>query len=264
MAKWPFGEPFYCGKTVVKPEHRLQGHKQAAQLYPDRETSKRLFECGEHLTTRVMEIVPAGDDWAAREKHWINILRFSFGGTNISDGGSGVPGYVPSAEAIAKSRAAKIGKPRSPETRAKLSAALKGRKLPPEVRAKMKGRKHSEETRAKMRERMTGNTISPEGRARISSSKIGRPRSDETRAKLSKAHKGKKHSPETIAKRSAALKGRKISAETRAKMSARMTGAKLSAEIRAKISAARKGRTFGPRGPYKKRSEESAVPLVGI
>lgn len=127
MAIWPGGEPFYCGKTVQTPNKRLQEHRFTASLYPNRPTSKRIVECGKHLTLIIVETVPPGENWVARETHWIKILRFSFGGTNISDGGTGVPGYVQSAAAIAKSRAAKIGKPRSSETRAKISEALSGK-----------------------------------------------------------------------------------------------------------------------------------------
>lgn len=187
MVKWPFGEPFYCGKTVARPNTRLSGHRRNALLWPGRETSKRILECGEHLTLKIMETVPIGSDWTTREKHWIKILRFSFDATNIADGGSGVPGYVQSAEAIAKTRAAKIGKPRSAETRAKLSAALKGRKLSPEMRAQRGN--VSVETRAKIRAALKGrppsaNSYSAEARAKISASKKGKPRSPETIAKI--------------------------------------------------------------------------------
>lgn len=138
LTVWPFGEPFYCGKTVRTPEKRLRQHKHTARTHPDRDTSRRIVECGEHLTMRTMEMVRSGDDWVAREMHWIKILRFSFGATNISEGsGGGRPGYDPSIETRAKLSASRKGKVTSDETRAKLSAALKGRRMSPEAIAKM-------------------------------------------------------------------------------------------------------------------------------
>lgn len=255
MARWPLGEPFYCGKTVHNPRKRLDGHRRNALLWPDRETSKRLLECGEHAIMRVMETVSAGGDWIAREKHWIAILRASFGGTNIADGGGGVPGYVPTAESIERTRTAKIGKPRSAETRAKLSAALRGRKLSPEYAEKFRNRVISDETRAKMSAASKSRTLSPEACAKISASKLGKPRSAETCAKIRAANSGKKHSPEHVAKISAANTGKKRSAECRAAMSERMKGYNPSAETRAKMSLAKEGIA---RGPYKPRS---GIPL---
>lgn len=263
MAIWPFGEPFYCGKTVHRPAHRLHGHRlhghrRNAVLWPSRSTSKRLIECGEHLTVTVMEIVPAGGDWVTREKHWIAMLRASFGGTNIADGGGGVPGYIPSADAVARTRAAKIGKPRSAETRAKLSTALKGRRLSPEHAAKFKNRVFSIGTRTKMSVASAGRTLSPEARAKISASKVGKPRSAETCAKVRATHLGKTLSEDHIAKIRSANTGKKRSTECRAAMSERMKGHNPSAETRTKMSLAKKGIA---RGPYRPRSR---VALRGV
>lgn len=82
------GRPFYCGKTVQSEKQRLGQHKIHAQRHPEREHSKRIFECGEHLAIKVMETVQPDENWASREKHWIAYLRSRFSGvTNVSDGG---------------------------------------------------------------------------------------------------------------------------------------------------------------------------------
>jgi hypothetical protein len=146
----------------------LYEHRDTAQRFPNRATSKRLLECGEHVQIVVMETVPINGDWRERERHWISLLRYSFpGGTNVSDGGDGVPGLVHSEATRAKISATKKGvkgKPLSPETRAKISASHKGKKLSAESIAKRtatrKGYSPSPETRAKMSAANKGNKFS--------------------------------------------------------------------------------------------------------
>ncbi|WP_156436065.1 GIY-YIG nuclease family protein [Bradyrhizobium pachyrhizi] len=102
-AGWSNGQPFYCGKTVEEPRIRLNGHRAKAKLWPSRKTHQRIIECGDDIRIQVMETVPVASDWVAREKHWIELLRFSFpGATNVSAGGVGTPGQIPSSETRAK------------------------------------------------------------------------------------------------------------------------------------------------------------------
>jgi hypothetical protein len=90
LSFWPEGRPFYCGKTIRTAKYRLHQHKWQAQHRPDREHSKRLLECGEHVDIRVVETVPPDGSWIKRERHWIAYLRSLFPGvTNIADGGEG-------------------------------------------------------------------------------------------------------------------------------------------------------------------------------
>jgi hypothetical protein len=128
-AGWPMGEPFYCGKTVDSAEARLSSHRFDARKWPNRRISKRIAECGEHVRAQVMETVPLDADWIAREKRWIELLRFSFpGGTNVSDGGDGSPGYVHTEESRAKMRAksrTRIRRRYALEGLAKRSVAMK-------------------------------------------------------------------------------------------------------------------------------------------
>ena len=105
---------------------------------------------------------------------------------NLTDGGDGVSGCIP-----------------SPETRAKMSAAQKGRTFSPEALARMSAAQANR---------------SPEHRAKISAASHNR--SPETRAKLSAANKSRSWTAEARAKLSAAFKGRKLSPEARANMSA--------------------------------------------
>lgn len=191
LIEWPNGLPFYCGKTVMDPQIRLIRHKTSSRKFPTRPISRRLGECGDLVRIQIMETVPVGGDWVAREKFQIYSLRTLYPNTvNVASGGQGAPGLIHTVEA-----------------RAKISAAQSGRKLSPEWCANI-GRAHK------------GRIISHEQRVKIRSALTGRKLSEEHRANVSKAMKGMKHSAEHVAKRSAARKGQTISAEQRSKISA--------------------------------------------
>jgi hypothetical protein len=198
-AGWSRGKPFYCGKTVQKPERRLQGHREK----PYGDAGPRVVECGTHIRIHLVEVVAPDQDWAARERFGIYSMRLLWPGCclNLSDGGEGCPGWVPDAEHRAWLSAKEQGKKRSPETRVKMSIAARNRS--PEHLAKLgaanQGKKRSSETRAKI-------------------SAAAKNPSPETRAKMSAARLGKKQSPEHIAKAAATRIGRICSPETRAKI----------------------------------------------
>jgi len=183
--------PFYCGKTVDKPERRLRNHISDANRY-DRPICRRLRECAGNIRVQIMEIVPVDGDWVAREKRWIEILRFSFpDNANIADGGQGVPGFIQSAETIAKKRASRLGKVTSPETRAKQSAAQMGKPVSHEARVKIgtanAGKIRTDAFRAGRSAMLKALWESKEYRAKISRSRTGRKASAEHRANLKRA-----------------------------------------------------------------------------
>lgn len=131
---------------------------------------------------------------------------------NVTDGGEGVTGYVPTAETRAKISASVskvlIGRPCSPETRERIAAAQRGAKRGPnpEHSARLKGGKRAAEHRAKIGAAHVGRKDSPEVCARRAASNRGRIVSPTTRLLLSMSHKGHKPSEEANAKRSASLK----------------------------------------------------------
>jgi len=132
----------------------------------------------------VLEEVPA------RERHWIAYYREWGHLTNITDGGEGLPGYVP-----------------TPELRQKWSQMRKGVKYAPGRISAMKGKKHTEEARQK---------ISEAGR---------RPCSPETRRKIAAKSQGRDMSH--LQQLSAAKRrGVPISEDHRAKIIAKTTGRK--------------------------------------
>lgn len=100
LKTWPAGRPFYCGKTVHPVERRFAQHRAASYKPSRNKTAMRINSCGDDVRVVTMEIVPAGDDWQAREKRWIEIIQFCFPyTTNVSAGGQdGMVGYKHSAK----------------------------------------------------------------------------------------------------------------------------------------------------------------------
>ncbi len=153
--------------------------------------------------------VGAGPEWGQAERRWIGIMRERGEPlTNLTDGGEGTPGFVPSPQFRDRVRKALMGNKhalgciRSFETR----ATLRGINRSPETRAKMsraqKGRFVSLEARAKMRLAHLGKPISPEQRNKRLGKKnsLGCVRSPEFREKLRQANLGKKAPIETRAR----------------------------------------------------------------
>ncbi len=125
------------------------------------------------------------------EIHYIRVYNSFQGGLNLTQGGGGARGRIPSEETKGKISVARKGRPKSEETKAKISTAKRGRKL-------------SEEAIAKRSATRKGRPVAQETRARISAAKKGKPKSEETRSRISAANRGKTFSEETRAKLSAA------------------------------------------------------------
>lgn len=132
---------------------------------------------------------------------------------NMSDGGEGSSGYVPTEQARHHHSICMRGRKHKKETLEKMSLSRTGEKNA------FYGKKHSAETRIKISKNRAGlpahnKGISPslETRVKISNSLTGRkghPTSEETRKKISSILKGRK--------------GKPVSAETRKKLSEAVT-----------------------------------------
>lgn len=173
----PEGCPFYCGKTVQVPKVRLRHHRSSFALsrYPNRPVTIRIRQCINFVRIKTVEIVAFGEDWAAREKAWIALLRTLNPAhvTNISDGGeSQTPGWKHKPETLIKIGAVHKGKKFSPERCAAMSAERKGCIISPETRIKIsaanKGQKRSAEFSANQSAARKGLVRSPEHCARLS------------------------------------------------------------------------------------------------
>lgn len=189
---------FYVGK----------GQGKRAHSYRDRNIHwKRIVAKYGHDAV-ILDHFNDEQDALAHERYLISSFRaLGVPLCNLTDGGEGVSGYVPTAETRAKASAVHKGVSHSAEHRAKIGAANKGK-----IR--------STEARAKVSLVHSGKTISTEHRARITAALKGRKLSPEHIAKVVAATTGKKRSAEFCAKNSAAKKGGILSAGHRAKISA--------------------------------------------
>lgn len=89
--------PRYVGKTDYYLHVRHKAHISASRrprLPVHRWIAKRALR-GDRLVIRLLEYVPSGGDWAARERHWIAQYR-EMGAPllNLTDGGEGQSGHV--------------------------------------------------------------------------------------------------------------------------------------------------------------------------
>jgi hypothetical protein len=165
---------------------------------------------------------------------------------NMSDGGEGASGVIPSAETRKKIGDASRGKPRPPHVIAILRAANTGIKRTPEqIRANSeyrKGKKLNPETVKKIAAANTGQKRSEDARKNMSEAAKQRGISAETLMKAHLATRGMKRSKEFCAKVTAALTGRPVSKETRDKIRSRHIGRVIPKETRDKISQALTGK----------------------
>ena len=248
----PCGEPFYIGKGRGKRAGAIKSSNQIFVRIVDKIKAAgevpSVIKIAENLSeSEAFEVEKAYIKKYGRRNNFTGVLA------NLTDGGEGQSGWIPSLE-----------------TRAKISSAHKGRKLSEEHKAKIKssgaGRVVSEQTRQKLSDAFTGRVVTAEHRARISAAHIGKSLSEEHKAKISAnsgsrsedarrrmsesrtgrthsaetkikigdAHRGKVYSEETRAKIGAASLGRKHTKETRERMSERASN--ISAETREKIA----------------------------
>lgn len=91
----------YVGKTANDPHRRLVYHIHASNKHtrhlPSGRWLQKLKQDG--LRPIVATIELAGSDWAEREAFWIKKFRsYGFDLLNLTDGGEGLRGYVPTEE----------------------------------------------------------------------------------------------------------------------------------------------------------------------
>lgn len=94
----------YVGKTVRSPRKRHKEHIMAAMKdkprLPVHRWIRALYARGMWSCLWHLERVSEGEDWAARERHWIaKFRREGHDLLNLTDGGEGLSGHSHSAEA---------------------------------------------------------------------------------------------------------------------------------------------------------------------
>lgn len=110
LCEYPGWRPRYVGKTVQYLHERHKAHIRAAKSgkkLPVNYWLRKQMASGKRLAIKLLEYVPAGEDWAARERHWIAEYRAEHSDLlNLCDGGEGLAGHVFTAEHRAKISAA--------------------------------------------------------------------------------------------------------------------------------------------------------------
>jgi hypothetical protein len=182
-------EIHYIGQSssgMRRPEwHGLPSVLKLAKTSPKTEWVKSLVAAGVQYGVVVLERVADRRELDATECRWIaHGRRLNWPLKNLTDGGDGRKGFIPSMEERARISQALTGHPVSEETRAKMSAALRGKRMPPRTEAH----------RAALSAAQIGKVVSTETRAKLRAARLGRkgpPCSPETRAKMSAAHKAR-------------------------------------------------------------------------
>ena len=158
------------------------------------------------------------DELNKKEQYYIKELKTKVpNGYNLTDGGEGSTGWVPSLETREKQSISKKGKNRSPESIKKQSNSLKGHYVSPETKKKQsnsqKGRMVTQKMRNAVSKAHKGKHPSLQTREKMSKSQTGRITSPETKEKISIANTNP--SLETIEKkRNAALKRKSVKASS--------------------------------------------------
>jgi group I intron endonuclease len=271
----------YVGKTKDMKRRWGQHVKSSLHESPKTKLQRAMKKYG--VENFEMRVVDESDD----EKHALNVLERSWirklkdegrDVYNLTEGGEGNVGYVPTPETrkklslALKGNVSRLGMPHSEETKRKLSNIHRGRKFtdehkkklsearrkrpkvvkepsnmkPQKQRKPMNRRPMSEAAKQKLREVNTGKTVSEAARKKISEKLAGRP----------KPPRSKEH----CEKLSAAARARgPMSEEQKAKISESLkasskVGHSLDDETKAKIGAAQKGRKHSDE-EKKKRTE---------
>lgn len=186
---YPDGQPFYVGKGSGRRDREPKGNPIVKNI-----VAKIRREGGSPRVVRWQDGLREGDAHAL-EMSYIRLFGRRDIGTgilaNLTDGGEGQSGWVPSAEWRARMGELQRGKPKSEETKARMRASNLGQVRSDEARAKMsaaqRGKTISEDQKVKLSEASRGRMHSAETRAKIGATHAGREFSFEHRANISKA-----------------------------------------------------------------------------
>jgi group I intron endonuclease len=212
------------------------------------------------------------DDACAIERALIvQYDTFGRNGYNMTRGGDGTVGHIPSEETrtarsnklkgrvFSEEHRRKIsenGKASwTPERRARVSAQAKERMADPIYKANLLASHGTPGYRAKMGDKARGRKQTPEQRAATSARQKGIEGEGHTGVVVRRS--GYKQRPETVAKRSASLMGHPVTQETRDRISAARVGCKQPPEAIAKMAASLRGRSV----PQEVRGRISATML---
>lgn len=199
----------YVGRSSSRME-RPKSHSLPSHIEEDSHCARwlrKLRDEGLACGVVVLEELPSAAELSHREVWWIAFARgWGLMLTNLTDGGEGNSGWVPSEQTRMRRSTALKGITRTPEWRAKIASALRGKPLSPERRAAMRGRggwHHTSEARDKIAEAASKQVWSDARRKAVSQRQSGHIHSQESRAKTRDSIRcltGQIHTPEAHAK----------------------------------------------------------------
>ena len=130
------GQIRYIGKSI-RPKDRLNDHMNDRSKCHRVNWLSSLREDGLKPSLAILEIVPRGESWQDRERHWIaHGLLSGWPLTNNTSGGDGVPDLC--GDARDRIRSAWVGRKHSPESLIKIGNASRGRRHTDEHKEKVR------------------------------------------------------------------------------------------------------------------------------
>ncbi|OGP67109.1 MAG: hypothetical protein A2031_07885 [Deltaproteobacteria bacterium RBG_19FT_COMBO_43_11] len=165
----------YVGKTVKSLNRRVSRHVEAAKTNSNSYFHNAIRKYG--LESFQWVVLYQNDDelkLLEMEREFINLLNTKIpNGYNLTDGGQGMSGHIPSLETRIKLHKAQLGNTKG--------SGNKGRKVSEETKEKMKGKRKpfSEAARKKLSVARTGHIVSETTRKKISAANTGKKRTKE-------------------------------------------------------------------------------------
>jgi group I intron endonuclease len=195
----------YIGQTVFSLKNRKNRHVSETLNRKDNiYFHKAIRKYGsENFDWKILQKCDTIEELNKLEIHYIELYDTFNNGYNLTKGGKGAVGYVPSRETRKKISEFRTGMNFSEETKRKISEGNKGKKHP------MWGKKHPEETKQKISEALKGRKHPMYGKRGKGSVNYGRKHSKDSKLKMSESTRGKKHP----------MYGKTHSEETKKKMS---------------------------------------------
>lgn len=214
--------PCYVGKGKGK---RVHHHARMGDKHPNKRLARTIKKAGGKLPFDILfeseneQAVFAEEIRLIKQIGRANIKTGPL--CNLTDGGEGQSGWVPSPETRAKIGASHVGRTASAETRLKMSIAGKGKIRTPEAieqgRLKMIGKKASSATIEKMKKRHARDREKTRARAFAQHAAMTEEQRAERSRKISIATKAAMKDPEILRKIASGHKGISPSEEMREK-----------------------------------------------
>ena len=145
----------YIGKTARILRERIKEHIRSNRTYSYVDNAIRKYGA-ENFEVTILDECLTEEELNAREMFWIKELNTKYpNGFNLTDGGEGTSGYIPSEELRQRWSKINAGRKASEETKRRRSESLMGHPV-------------SQEARDKMSKSHKGKTMSPEACANMS------------------------------------------------------------------------------------------------